>query len=223
MPGGSGAASSSSSGGGGGPGDEILLDNLLPALLQTAAVVLVGCLSARSSVLPAGANKVLGAYTTTFALPALILKVWPAPASLPTASPKGGCYRMTVARCTVDGGDQPRRRLGRAAARHARRKAHGPASRTRPHCQAEHCPSSHLLPPPSVVTTAALTPPRHQQVSLLTATVTLALTADRPPHTTRSWSLHPTAPCCHSMLPSASVPHDEQPCCRDQGVTHVAA
>jgi predicted permease len=66
-----------SSGSGGGQTDTepaVLLNNLLPALLQTFAVVLLGYVSARWRLLPAGSDTVLGAYTATFALPALIFQ-----------------------------------------------------------------------------------------------------------------------------------------------------
>ena len=70
-------ADGSSSGGGGGSAastNQMVLDNLLPALLQTFALVLLGAASNYYSLIPPMAGDTLGAYTAKFALPALIFR-----------------------------------------------------------------------------------------------------------------------------------------------------
>jgi|EP01046_Picozoa_sp_COSAG06_P027424 predicted permease len=67
----------SSSGGGGGSAastNQMVLDNLLPAILQTFALVLLGAASNYYSLIPPTAGDTLGAYTAKFALPALIFR-----------------------------------------------------------------------------------------------------------------------------------------------------
>ena len=67
-----GGATTAASGSGGDDTGQMLLENLVPALAQTFALVLLGVLTARFSLLPPHAGETLGAYTAKFALPALI-------------------------------------------------------------------------------------------------------------------------------------------------------
>ena len=62
---------------GSGPGkddaavEQMLLDNLLPALLQTCALITVGYYAKKNNLLPAGASTTLGSFAAILALPAL--------------------------------------------------------------------------------------------------------------------------------------------------------
>jgi predicted permease len=59
------------SSGSGGDQEQVLFDNLVPALLQTCTLVLLGYGSNRYDLLPANSAATLGAFAATFALPAL--------------------------------------------------------------------------------------------------------------------------------------------------------
>lgn len=54
--------------------NQMVLDNLLPALLQTFCLVFLGAATGWWKLMPPMAGDVLGAYTSKFALPALIIK-----------------------------------------------------------------------------------------------------------------------------------------------------
>ena len=54
--------------------NQMVLDNLLPALLQTFLLVLLGAATGWWQLMPPAAGDTLGAYTSKFALPALIIK-----------------------------------------------------------------------------------------------------------------------------------------------------